>query len=116
MREKKEHAKRCEYINRLGISESEKKHFSKVYGINRSTILLELPYFDVTQQLPQDLMHVLLEGIFPLHIEQILRYIIDSSILTISQINSRLLAYPYAYFETKPSPLKEADIHGSQSG
>ena len=117
LRNKEEHAKHCEFINRSGISESEKIHYSKVYGVNRSCILSELPYFDVTKQLPQDLMHVLLEGIFPLHVQALLEHVIHGlSILTLSQINSRILAYPYAYFEVKPSPLKGLDLQGTQSG
>lgn len=38
------------------------QHFSKEYGINKRSILLDAPYFDVTEQLPQDVMHVILEG------------------------------------------------------
>ena len=117
MRNKEGYTKQCMYINASDISESEKLHYSKVYGINRSPILLELPYFDVTQHLPQDLMHVLLEGVFPLHVGQLLQYVIhESKILTLSQINSRILAHPYAYFEEKPSPLKDLEFEGSQSG
>ena len=78
---------------------------------------MTLPYFDITKQLPQDLMHVMLEGVIPLHIEEFLNYFIhDANILTLSQINSRLMAYPYAYFEEKPMPLNERDFAGSQSG
>lgn len=65
MRRKEQHIKHCEYIVMPGISSSERSHYSKVYGINRLTVLLKLPDFDVAQQLPQDIMHVLLEGIFP---------------------------------------------------
>ena len=35
---------------------------------------MTLPYFDITKQLPQDLMHVMLEGVIPLHIEEFLNY------------------------------------------
>jgi len=52
-------------------------HYSKVYGINRTSILFNLPDFDLTQQLPQDLMQVLLEGIFPLRMEQLLDYVVQ---------------------------------------
>lgn len=117
MRTKEEHATQCEYVNRSGISEVERAHYSKVYGINRPSILLELGYFDITQQLPQDLMHVLLEGIFPLHMKQLLCYVVhESKFLTLLQINSRILAYQYAYFEDKPSPLTGFNVQGSQSG
>jgi hypothetical protein len=117
MRSKEAHERQCKYVSNPEISASEKAHYSKVYGINRSSLLLELTYFDVTKQLPQDLMHVLLEGVFPLHLGQLLQYIIrDASILSLSQINSRILAFPYAYFEEKPSALASLDVQGTQSG
>ena len=117
MRTKEQHVMQCQYIDGLNVSESEKTHYSKVYGITRSSILMSMPYFDITRQLPQDLMHVLLEGVFPLHVEQLLKYVIhECNLLTLSQINSRIMAYHYAYFEEKPSPLNNLDIKGSQSG
>ena len=33
-------------------------HFSKEYGVTKRSVLLDAPYFDVTEQLPQDLMHI----------------------------------------------------------
>ncbi len=117
MRTKEQHAIQCQYIDGLGVSDSEKSHYSKVYGINRSSILMSIPYFDITKQLPQDLMHILLEGVFPLHVEQLLKYVIhETNTLSLSQVNSRIKAYPYAYFEDMPSPLNGLDIQGSQSG
>ena len=117
MRNKETHAKQCMLIDRPGISVSERSHYSKVYGINRSTVLMELSEFDVTKQLPQDLMHVILEGIFPLHMKQLLTYIVqDLALLSLNQINSRIVAFPYAYFEEKPSPLTSVRVQGAQSG
>lgn len=99
------------------ISSSEKQHYSKVYGINRASLLLELPNFDVTQQLPQDLMHVMLEGVFPMHLEQFLNYVInDLSLFTLEEINCRIKSYSYAYFEVKPTPLTSLNIQGTQTG
>ncbi len=107
MRTKQDNQKQCEYVDRPDISTSEKSHFSKVYGINQSSILLEIPDFNVTQQLPQDIMHVLLEGIFPFHMQQLLNYIINEAhILSLDQVNSRILAFPYSYFDCKPSPIE----------
>lgn len=78
---------------------------------------MDLPYFDVTKQLPQDLMHVILEGIFPLHIEQLLQYVVnDLAVLSLSQINNRIKDFPYAYFNERPSPLTSFTVQGSQSG
>ena len=117
LRTKDQYKKHCEFIHRDGISDSERIHFSKVYGINQQSILIELPAFDVTEQLPQDLMHVLLEGIFPLHLEQFLRYIVqDLHLITLDQINSRIAEFPFAYFNDKPGSLSGLDPQGSQTG
>lgn len=117
LRTRQEHAKHSDLISHPDLSDSEKQHYSKVYGINRVSVVTQLEYFDVTNQLPQDLMHVLLEGVFPLHMEQFLKYIVeDMGILTLDQINSRIASYPYAYFDEKPSQLHGYDLKGNQSG
>lgn len=62
MRSKDEHARHCAYTDRRDTRDAEKEHYSKVYGINYTSALCDIPYFDVTQQLSQDVMHLLLEG------------------------------------------------------
>lgn len=103
-------------MSQPGISRSEKAHYSKVYGINQVSIITELMDFDVTKQLPQDLMHVILEGIYPLHMEQFLEYIVSSGIMTLDEVNSQLSSFPYSYFHEKPSYINTFDIQGTQSG
>ena len=69
------------------------------------------------QQLPQDLMHVLLEGVFRVHVNELLKYLVEAiSYTTLANINHRIMTYPYAYFEEKSGPLKNLDPYGSQSG
>lgn len=116
IRSKEDHKKFCGYNDNQSNSISERDHYSKVYGINRSTILMQLPDFDVTQQLPQDLMHVVLEGVFPIHMEELLNYMVEESFLRIAQINCRLSAFPFAYFHVKPTPLSNCELQGMQSG
>ena len=77
MRNQEQHKKYCEYIDQPGISAAERVHYSKVYGINRKSILCELSNFNVTEQLPQDLMHVLFEGVFQAHIRELLKYLVE---------------------------------------
>ena len=115
MRSKDQHIKHCQYIDLPGMSYSERDHYSKVYGVNRTSILCELPHLDVTH-LPQDLMHVLLEGVFHIHVNEILIYLVDRiSFMTLADINRQIMAHPYAYFE-KPVTLRCLDPHGNQSG
>ena len=39
-----------------------KEYYSKLFGVNGRSKLEEAPYFNVCQQLPQDVMYVFLEG------------------------------------------------------
>lgn len=117
IRNKDLHKQHCDYLDHPGMSESEKDHYSKVYGVNRTSILCEVPHFNVTEQLPQDLMHVLLEGVFHIHVNELLKYLVDTlSFMTLAEINHRIMSHPYAYFEEKPAPLRNLDPHGNQSG
>lgn len=62
-------------------------------------------------------MHVLLEGVCPLHIEQLLEYVVyDAGLMTLHDINSRIAAFSYAYFEEKPASFNSSDVQGTQTG
>ena len=85
------------------MSESERDHY-KVYGVNHTSILYEVPHFNVTEQLPQDLTHVQLEGAFDIHVNELFKYLV--SFMTLAEINHQIMSHPYyAYFEEKPAPF-----------
>ena len=55
-------------------------HYSKTYGINRRSCLMDVPYFSMLGGgLPHDVMHDILEGIAPLEIKLLLRYCIEKN-------------------------------------
>jgi len=114
MRNKEMHFKHCQYIERPGIKDSERDHFSMVYGVNRKSALCELPQFDVTTQLPQDIMHVLFEGVIPLHMGLLLEHVVHSlRVISLAQLNSRIKSHPYGYFEEKPMPISNFELTGT---
>lgn len=39
------------------------------YGINRRNRLVDFPAFDMIQQTPQNIMHIIMEGVAPLKIK-----------------------------------------------
>ena len=47
------------------------------YGLTNRSLLCELPTFDVTQQLPQDVMHTLLEGVVQYEVRLVLLHYIS---------------------------------------
>ena len=115
------HSQHCNYIERTGITSSEKTHFSTTYGVNRRSDLAELDGFDVTDQLPQDIMHLFLEGVCVLHTASLLKHLIyEEELFTLDSFNAKMKSYKYLYFETKPTPLttyslRDNDMTGSQT-
>ena len=81
------------------------QHFSKEYGVVRKTVLLDAPYFNVTRQLPQDLMHVILEGAMSRSLYFVLRWYLDHSVFTLDEVNHFIQNFPYGYTELKDKPV-----------
>ena len=103
---------------------AERAHYSKTYGINRESEITLLDPFDVTEQVPQDVMHVLLEGVVPIEIGLLLRQaVVEDEAITLAVVNQKIASFPYSYFEsdTKPSTIPQSsvqngDLTGKQTG
>ena len=81
---------------------------SVTYGINYSSTLNDIDNFHVVNQLPQDIMHVLLEGVIPYELRLLLTYCIaQKNYFSCSQLNGRIQSYEYSNQEAKdkPSPI-----------
>ena len=68
-------------------------------------------------------MHVLLEGVVPLHIGLFLKKVTGLGLAQLSSLNSAVQSFSYGYFEidTKPIPISQdsvnnGDLTGKQSG
>lgn len=93
------------HLNNIEQNEDLHQHFSKEYGINKRSILRDAPYFDVTEQLPQDLMHVILEGSLSRTLYFVVRYFLNNNICSLNEINTFILNFPYGYSELKDKPV-----------
>lgn len=94
------------------------KFYSKKAGINRRSKLLEAPDFDVCQQLPQDLMHIFLEGVLAYEIKYMLRYYIQQqNKFSLSDLNSKIQNFllGYSHKKNKPAPIFERDLERESS-
>jgi hypothetical protein len=111
LRSMQSHVKHCDNMEKAGIRDSERKTLSKQYGVTRRSLLCSIPGFDVTKQLPLDIMHVLFEGLFHLQIKLFLGHIIDNlQLLTLSEFNHNLKTFNFAYFEDRPHPITSAAL------
>ena len=94
-----------------------KKDFQTTYGIVQRSLLSELCHFDITKQLPQDLMHVLLEGSVQYEVRFILQHFFDSGILTLRQLNNAFCQLSLGYHDEKNRPplLRETTFNGQET-
>lgn len=73
--------------------------------MNRLSLLNEIPKFDLCQCLPHDIMHVILEGVLPRHIQFLLHNMIFvQHYFTLQQVNQQISNFPYGYSEEVNKP------------
>lgn len=85
------------------------KETSIIYGINYNSPLNELINYHVVDQLPQDVMHILFEGVIPYEMSLMLtKFITDLKLFSTDMLNDRIACFTYSTQEAKniPSPIK----------
>lgn len=93
------------HLQQLEDNEGLYEHFSKEYGVTSRSILLDAPYFDVTEQVPQDVMHVILQGSLSRTLYFVIHYFLDNNIFTLEELNAFILNFHYGYSEMKDKPV-----------
>ncbi|XP_028419229.1 uncharacterized protein LOC114544960, partial [Dendronephthya gigantea] len=97
--------------NALNIREQ----LSTTYGVNRLSVLDKVQHFDVCICMPEDIMHILLEGLVPYETKLMLKYLIDESrCITLKELNRRMENFDYGYMnkKNKPTAITRETING----
>lgn len=81
-----------------------KNSLKTTYGINRKSKLVDFPAFDLIQQTPQDIMHIVLEGIAPMEIKCVLKHLILSGQMDLDMFNDAMLSFPYSPLDIRDRP------------
>lgn len=90
-----------------------REYDSTMYGINYRSPLDDIPGFHAANnQLPQDIMHVLLEGVVPLELKLILQEFVKKY-FNVEFLNSRIDNFTYGTKEQRNKPPKDIVIEGS---
>ena len=82
-------------------------YYSTSFGINRLSILEDIPGFSVVTGLPHDITHDLFEGVVPYELKLLIQHCIHSKYFTINLLNERINAYDFV--SNRPS-LIDAQI------
>lgn len=96
LRTPEEHEEICHLLESLLAS-----HYFVTYGVNRRSILENVPGFSVIRGLPHDMMHDLLEGVVPFEPKLFLQHCTSSKLFTIDELNDRIQKFDF--IDNKPS-------------
>lgn len=110
------HKERCQQL--IDINPQARIYWSKVWGINGSSVLLNIAGFDLLSGLVQDPMHVLLEGVVPYELSEVLYFFIYvRQYFTLKWLNSAILGFKFSYLQskTKPEQIEKRHIDGTAS-
>ena len=88
-----------------------KGHFSTNFGINRCSILEEIPGFSVSSCMPHDIMHDLFEGVVPYEMKQLIVHCVEQKFFSIQLLNDRLSHFDF--ISNKPSLIDKDFAHTS---
>ncbi|XP_066933444.1 uncharacterized protein [Clytia hemisphaerica] len=102
-RSKQEHCRVCQIIETLPNGTA-KDQIQVNYGIIGRSALSFLNDFDVTKQLPNDIMHDLLEGVVPYEIKLCLEALIKDKFFTLEEFNYLLQTFEFSYSDKKSKP------------
>lgn len=71
------------------------KSFQTVYGLKSSSCLNCIPYFHVTQAMPSDVLHDLLEGVVCDVVECVIEHFLAAGIVTFDYLNEQINTFPH---------------------
>lgn len=77
----------------------------RLYGVNEASSLLQLPYFDVTRQLPPDIMHDILEGGAECVLREVLNGLLASGLLSRRDLDA-VSSFKYGPSDAKNKPVQ----------
>ena len=81
---------------------------SITYGVNCDSVLNEIPDFNVANgQMPQDAMHILLEGVIPFELKLMLKiFVVEKSYFDFDDLNERVNSFVLGRNESRTKPPK----------
>ena len=110
LRDTKSHEEHCDLLKTPAFA-----HYSKVYGINNCSSLLDVPTYSMFGGgLPHDLMHDVFEGVVSVEGKLLLTTLINQGFFSYEYYNEALASFPYGYCDSdKPIPVTKRTFHNS---
>lgn len=112
MRDAETHQEQTDVVTQPHATKQISNFWKRRYGINGESLLNSVGYFDVTKCLPQDPMHVLIEGVLVIEIKLLLHYfIIEKEFFTVDDFNMKISCFDFNHFKrNKPADIAEEQL------
>ena len=104
------HRQHCEKLN-----SPLHDHIATTFGLHHDSILNSSRFYHVTEGLPPDIMHDILEGSLQYEVKELLKYLIWEKDFTLNTLNARIAMFPYVYpdKDNRPSPISSDTLKSS---
>lgn len=81
-------------------------------GLKRLSVLNNLSFHYVSDNMEVDIMHDVLEGVGPYKVKLVLNSLIKQNYLTLEKLNSRIISFDYGFCDKsiKPSAINKNDL------
>lgn len=98
------HIRQCLEIDKTG-TDNLKASLKTTYGINRRSRLFDVPAFDLIKQTPQNIMHVIFEGVARMEIKLVLKKnLICLEETELDMFNLAIQSFPYTPLDIHDKP------------
>lgn len=102
-RDPQTHVSRCQRLRQM--TGKDKQWWSKMWGVNGNSPLLDIQNLDLPKILVHDPMHILLEGIVPQELARALyECIYEHKYFKLQWLNDSIKSYPYSYLDMSHKP------------
>ena len=68
------------------------EHAATTYGVQRDSIFNTSRFFHITEGLPMDAMHDLLEGVLQYETKELLKYFISERLISLQNVNDAIVS------------------------
>lgn len=84
----------------------------KLTGLKTDSVLNDLSFYHVTDNMAPDIMHDILEGVGPLEVKLVLNSLIEQKHLTLDKLNYRITSFDYSFCDKGniPSAISQSDL------
>lgn len=107
------HLERCEALEKM--KGKMRTNWSSRYGINHTSVFLELDYIQIADHFPFDLFHTLHENTMSFVMALILQKAITDNAMSIELLNSKIQGFKLSYLDAsnKPEPINRKHLFES---